>query len=65
MTDEKENTEPSSAEDVAEKPPVGKQGMDPVRKWTFLLLGLALVLTIIYLRADRITPYTTQAKIHA
>lgn len=42
-----------------------KTAMDPVRLWTFILLGVTLLLTIIYLRADRITPYTTQAKIHA
>jgi len=38
---------------------------DPVRKWTWIMLILALVLMIWYLAADRITPYTTQARLHA
>ncbi len=55
MTDESQETK-----ETAEKQP-----MDPVRKWTLILLGVAVVMTLVYLRADRITPYTTQAKIHA
>ena len=55
MTDENQDTEKTPE----------KQPMDPVRKWTFILLGVALVMTLVYLRADRITPYTTQAKLHA
>ncbi|MBQ0720458.1 MAG: HlyD family secretion protein [Gammaproteobacteria bacterium] len=38
---------------------------DPVRRWTLIILGLCLVLLAWYLRADRITPYTTQARVHA
>lgn len=38
---------------------------DPVRKWTFIILGLCLLLLIWYLRSDRVTPYTSQAKLHA
>lgn len=38
---------------------------DPVRKWTLIILILAVVLMIWYLAADRITPYTTQARLHA
>ncbi len=42
-----------------------KAPMDPVRKWTFILLGACAVLMIWYLIADRVTPYTTQARVHA
>ena len=42
-----------------------KSGKDPVRKWTFILLALCIVLTILYLIADRKTPFTTQARVHA
>ena len=42
-----------------------KPGKDPVRKWTFILLALCIVLTILYLVADRKTPFTTQARVHA
>ena len=38
---------------------------DPVRKWTFIVLGLCIVLLALYLMADRQTPFTTQARVHA
>jgi multidrug resistance efflux pump len=38
---------------------------DPVRRWTLIILGLCAVLMVYYLVADRITPYTTQARVHA
>jgi len=38
---------------------------DPVRKWTFIILGLCIVLTALYMVADRETPFTGQAKVHA
>jgi len=38
---------------------------DPVRKWTFIMLILMLVLFGWYLFADRFTPYTSQARLHA
>ena len=42
-----------------------KQPMDPVRKWTLIILALCGVLMIYYLVSDRITPYTTQARVNA
>ena len=41
------------------------EGMDPVRKWTFIALGACFVLMIFYLVADRVTPYTSQARVNA
>lgn len=38
---------------------------DPVRKWTYIVLVLSIVLFILYLMGDRLTPYTTQARLHA
>jgi multidrug resistance efflux pump len=38
---------------------------DPVRKWTFIVMALCLVLFVLYLVGDRITPFTSQARIHA
>ena len=38
---------------------------DPVRKWTFIILGLCIVLTALYMVADRETPFTGQARVHA
>jgi multidrug resistance efflux pump len=46
--------------DAPAKPP-----MDPVRKWTLIVLGACVLLMFWYLRADRVTPYTSQARVHA
>jgi multidrug resistance efflux pump len=42
-----------------------KKEKDPVRKWTFIVLALCVILLVFYLVGDRITPYTSQAKVHA
>ena len=59
MTDQEEEraTEEQPEEAVPER--------DPVRRWTIVILVLCVVLMIFYLIADRITPYTTQARVHA
>ena len=38
---------------------------DPVRKWTLVVLALCVVLMIFYVVADRLTPYTSQARVNA
>jgi multidrug resistance efflux pump len=38
---------------------------DPVRKWTFIVLALCIILMTIYLVGDRLTPFTSQARVHA
>lgn len=38
---------------------------DPVRKWTLIVLGLCAVLMLYYIAADRLTPITSQARVHA
>jgi len=57
-----DNNESSESD---ETPTDAKTPMDPVRKWTFILLGACAVLMVWYLIADRVTPYTTQARVHA
>ena len=42
-----------------------KEPMDPVRKWTLIVLAACVGLMFWYLRADRVTPYTSQARVHA
>ena len=42
-----------------------KAPTDQVRKWTLIVLGACVVLFFWYLRADRVTPYTSQARVHA
>jgi multidrug resistance efflux pump len=59
MTDNEEEQNPD------EQPETEAAERDPVRKWTLVVLGLCVVLMIFYLIADRITPYTTQARVHA
>ena len=38
---------------------------DPVRSWTIRILVLCVVLLVGYLTADRLTPVTSQARIHS
>ena len=57
QTDQKDQEKP----EIEAAPPA----KDPVRKWTFIILILCIVLTVLYLMADRQTPFTTQAKVHA
>jgi len=59
---ESEEEKPQQEEDA--ESPAAKQG-DPVRKWTLIVLGACVVLMFFYLVGDRITPYTTQARVHA
>ena len=63
MNDESQND--SAEEETEDAVSIDKPPMDPVRKWTFALLGAAGVLMIWYLVADRVTPYTSQARVHA
>jgi multidrug resistance efflux pump len=40
-------------------------GDDPVRKWTIRILVLCIIMLAGYLTADRLTPVTSQARIHS
>jgi multidrug resistance efflux pump len=51
--------------DPEQKDVTAKAQPDPVRKATFVILGLCVILMAYYLIADRVTPYTTQARVHA
>lgn len=64
MTENSETRE-AETEDPAEENASDATGMDPVRKWTLIVLAASVVLMIWYLVADRITPYTSQARLHA
>ena len=59
--DETENPEPGANENVTAMP----AAMDPVRKWTLIVVAVCGVLIAWYLVADRHTPYTSQARVHA
>lgn len=58
MTEQTENN--TIADEKSNKTP-----RDPVRMWTFIILGICLLLVTWYLRADRITPFTSQARVNA
>ena len=62
MTDENDSVE-TTEEDAAET--AAKAPMDPVRKWTLIVLGICVILMFWYLISDRVTPYTNQARVHA
>ena len=64
MTDKNHNDESENAAEEAEET-AAKAPMDPVRKWTLIVLGACVVLMAWYLISDRVTPYTNQARVHA
>jgi multidrug resistance efflux pump len=63
MTDETDNDE--ITDDAPATETEGKDAKDPVRRWTFILLAVALFMLLWYIASDRLTPYTTQARVHA
>lgn len=50
------------AEETQSRPKTQK---DPVRRWTFIILAICVLLFAWYLRSDRVTPYTSQARVNA
>jgi multidrug resistance efflux pump len=63
MTEVKE--EDTGDNEVVKTEDAAASGTDPVRKWTLIVLGVSIVLLAWYLVADRITPFTSQARLHA
>jgi len=57
MTEEQESAQEKTTEATPEK--------DPVRTWTIRVLILSFVLLVGYLTADRLTPVSSQARVHA
>ena len=56
----------SEASPLSPAPPAAdKPKSDPVRRWTFIILGIAVVLMAWRLVSDRVTPFTSQARVHA
>lgn len=66
MADEAQGKQQQGSEQAdsgqQEPVPVGK---DPVKKWTVILLVICAALLVWYLRSDRVTPMTSQARVHA
>jgi multidrug resistance efflux pump len=57
MTEENEPTQ-------QEEPSASAPEKDPVRTWTIRILILSLILLAAYLTADRLTPASSQARVH-
>ena len=53
------NSTNAESEFESENQAGGKLPRDPVRRWTFIILAVCIVLLAWYLRADRVTPYTS------
>jgi len=68
MSEKDSNKDPSvetqTDENIEDKSSV-KQTRDPVRKWTFIILTAVVLLLVWYLVSDRLTPFTSQARVHA
>lgn len=60
-----ENTKAVAPAAETAPPQQAKPAKDPVRKWTLIVLALCVVLLFWYLRSDRVTPFTSQARVHA
>lgn len=48
-----------------EPPDAGTRETDPVRRWTLIILAICGLLLLWHLASDRITPYTSQARVRA
>ena len=60
-----EATKPQGEENPAREPAAAPGKRDPVRLITLIVLAVCAVVFFYYVRADRLTPYTSQARIHA
>lgn len=56
------NTGPAASETEAGSEAAAR---DPVKRWTMILLVISAVLLFWHLRSDRVTPITSQARVHA
>lgn len=64
MSEESEQQD-TEAENAAPKKKGREKEKDPVRAWTTRVVVLSIVLIVFYLIADRVTPVSTQARVHA
>jgi len=62
---EKAQVQGTADNSQANSQPQPKAPKDPVRRWTFIILGICVLLFAWYLRSDRVTPSTSQARVNA
>jgi len=66
MAQHEENETSAEAEEQQVAPETEeKPATDPVKQWTWRILAIAAGLLVWHLAADRLTPYTSQARVHA
>lgn len=65
MSEAKEEKPNSAPESPPAPAPAAAAQKDPVRKWTLVILVVCAVLIGWHLRSDRVTPMTSQARVHA
>lgn len=63
MTEKQNNNKGS--EEIAATAGAATTGTDPVRVWTYIILIAVIFLLAWYVISDRLTPFTSQARIHA
>ena len=56
---------PDSAEQKSAQAEPETLKKDPVKRWTIIILVVSIALIFWYLRSDRVTPMTSQARVHA
>lgn len=65
MSEDPAKTEKAATEPPAEKASPEPTKKDPVKRATLIVLVITVLLLAWYLRSDRVTPFTSQAKVHA
>jgi multidrug resistance efflux pump len=60
-----EQNQNNTAKDAEKTPGKSRPPADPVRRWTKIVIIICILLLAWYLRADRVTPFTSQARVHA
>lgn len=62
---QKSNDNQAAKPSAQMNPPAAARAKDPVKRWTIIILAVCVALVSWYLRADRVTPMTSQARVHA
>jgi multidrug resistance efflux pump len=65
MSEDRERVDAETGQDAETQTVEEQPRKDPVRKWTVVVLVIAAALLVWYLRSDRVTPFTSQARVHA
>jgi len=59
------DTRPATPDAAGDDVPARRPSMDPVRRWTLIVLAFCAALIVWYVVGDRLTPFTSQARVEA